>query len=207
MPEISDKELRFCEEYLRDRIAVRAALEVGLSSDYNAAANQATYLLKKPEIQAWLKYLRNQYAKRLRIDIPSIIREYAIIAKSDLDEFTTDETGRVVVRPGVPKKMLRAVKKRKLTKLERLNGDELTVSNTAEIELHDKLHALDQLLKYFKDLLPKKSEEDGEGTDEPNAAEVMRIVADALSKSQPRGSGGTGGEPAGEGGDVGSKSG
>jgi len=116
--------------------------------------------------------------KQLQITIPKILGEYAIIAFADLDDFTTDDEGRLLVRPGVPKQLLRAVKKKKATRTERRIGSRN--ESTTEIELHDKLHALDRLKEHFQDLQTDVAEDAGE-----SSAEAMKLLAKLLAEVQP----------------------
>lgn len=83
--------------------------------------------------------------------MPAILREYAIIAKSDLDHYETDAEGNIRVKPGVGKAATRAVRKKKVTQRQVYSKDGDLVSDTTvtDIELHDKLHALDQLKKHL----------------------------------------------------------
>ena len=180
LPAISEQHLKFCEEFLQRRVAVHAALKAGLSEDYASAAVLGSRLLKTVQIKAWLAYLKMQQAKSLSITVPMLLREYAIIALSNIEEFQLDpKTGRLKIARGLPKALERSVKRRKITKKEqrRGQGDQITVTveYTAEIELYDKLHALDQLLKYFKDL---PSAGAGQGL---SNADVLNILAGYLA--------------------------
>lgn len=200
LPEISEVELRFVEEYAKDKIAVRAALAAGLAPKYGAAAEAASQLLKKPEIKTWVKHVLKVQAKRINTDIPDIVKEWAILGKSDLDDYALDDKGRVTTRPGVPRSALRAVKKVRLTRTETLKGSgegaRIVVETKADIELHDKAGPLKALYEHFHGPLP------GEPTAATAGLEFMGRLAALIASRQPA-PGAAGGDGGGvQGGDA-----
>lgn len=164
-PELTPQEQTFVEEYCKDRNAVRAALAAGLSDTYFAASVAASRLLKTVQIRAAVKYILRVQAKRLNMTVPDCVREWAILGKSDLDDYDVDADGRVVTRPGVPKSAMRAVKKVKRTRTERLTGrgdnQELTVEIRTEIELHGKEGPLAKLYEHLHGALPGEAKAEG----------------------------------------------
>jgi phage terminase small subunit len=164
-PELTPQEQRFVEEFCKDRNQVRAALEAKLSTSYSAASNAAHRMLENPRIREAIKYVLRVQAKRLNMTVPDVVREWAILGKSDLDDYTVDGDGRVTVRPGVPRSALRAVKKVKQTRTEKLTGrgdrQELTVEIKTEIELHGKETSLSKLHEHFHGVLPGEVKQAG----------------------------------------------
>lgn len=156
LPEITADDLRFVEEYCKDRNAVRAGLAAGLSASYGAAAEKASQLLKKPEIAAWVKRVFRLQSRRLKTELPDIIREWAVMGTSDLTDYVVDDKGRLTTAPGVPRVALRAVKRVKQTRTLRLSGkgDELVEETRTEIELHDKAGPLAKLYDHLHGVLP-----------------------------------------------------
>jgi phage terminase small subunit len=178
VPFLSDKELRFVEEYSKDRNGVRAALAAGVHTSYFHAAQAAHVLLKKPEIRSAIRKVWAVQAKRLRAEVPDIVREWAVVGTADVTDYAVDADGRVRSLPGVPKVALRAVKKVKQTRTEKLDRNNgLTVEVKTEIELHDKLRALSDLYKHLHGALP--GETAGSGTEMPveYAAEFAEFLA------------------------------
>ncbi len=163
LPDLTAAEQTFCEEYAKDRNQVRAALAAGLSNSYFAAAQAARTLLKKPQIRTALRHILRVQAKRLKTEVSDIVREWAGIGRADITDYVVDDEGRVGVAPGVPKAALRAVKKVKQVRTERLSGrgeaQELTVEIRTEIELHDKLSALAKLYEHLHGVLPGEKKE------------------------------------------------
>jgi phage terminase small subunit len=161
LPVLTPQEQTFVEEYAKDRNQVRAALAARLSESYFAAAQAARALLKKPQIRTAVKYVLKQQARRLKTEVPDVVREWAVLAKSDVTDYVVTGEGEVTVRPGVPRSALRAVKKVKQTRTERLSGapgsQELTVEIRTEIELHAKEGPLGRLYEHLHGVLPGES--------------------------------------------------
>jgi phage terminase small subunit len=156
LPEIAANLQAFVEEYCKDRNGVRAALAAGLAATYGAAGEQASQLLKKPEIIAWVRHVFLIQARRLKTEVPDIVREWAIMGKSDITDYVVDDKGRLSTAPGVPRSALRAVKKVKQTRTVRVagKGDELVEETRTEIELHDKVTPLTSIYNHLHGALP-----------------------------------------------------
>jgi hypothetical protein len=153
-PEIAAEELRFVEEYVKDRNATRAALAAGLADSYFPAAVAASRLLRNEKVAAWVKHLFRLQARRLKTEVPDVVREWAVMGKSDVTDYVVDGEGRVTTAPGVPRIALRAVKKVKQLRTEKLHNDVLTVETRTEIELHDKVTPLTKLYEHLHGVLP-----------------------------------------------------
>jgi hypothetical protein len=195
LPEISAEHLRFVEEYVRDRNIVRAALAAGLSANYKSAAELGRRLLEDVGIRAWVRHVFNVQARRLKTAVPDVVREWAILGKSDLDDYVVGPDGRLTTAPGVPRSAMRAVKKFKQVRTERLRGDTLTVETRTEIELHDKGGPLKALYDHLHGPLP------GETPDGlPSALDTLAEVAAEVMAAdpQPGPPGGTEGEATGK---------
>lgn len=54
---LSRKQKQFCEEYIKDYIATKAAIRAGYSQDYDTAAVQANRLLKNDKINDYIEKL------------------------------------------------------------------------------------------------------------------------------------------------------
>jgi hypothetical protein len=166
-PDLTTQEQQFAEEYCKDRNQVRAALASGLSGTYFGAAQAARALLKKPQIRAAVKAVFRVQARRLKTEVPDVVREWAILGKSDLSDYAVTDGGEVTVRPGVPRSALRAVKKVRQTRTEKLTGppgsQELTVEIRTEIELHGKEGPLSKLYEHLHGVLPGEKQATGTG--------------------------------------------
>lgn len=81
---LTDKQKRFCEEYLVDLNATRAAIRAGYSQ--KTAFSIGVENLKKPLVQEYLQKLMNNRSQRTEITADRVLRELAAIAFSDRTE-------------------------------------------------------------------------------------------------------------------------
>ncbi|MBP3272596.1 MAG: terminase small subunit [Ruminococcus sp.] len=98
MPKLTEKQKRFCEEYLIDLNATQAAIRAGYKE--KTAYAQGQRLLKKVEAQEYLQELMNERSKRTEITADRVLRELAAIAFSDRTELAqVGERGEVNLTP------------------------------------------------------------------------------------------------------------
>lgn len=91
MPKLTEKQKRFCEEYLIDFNATQAALRAGYSQ--KTAYSIGDENLRKPEIQSEIQTLIQKRSERTGISADTVITELAKIAFSD-----TEITGREKIK-------------------------------------------------------------------------------------------------------------
>lgn len=84
MPKLTEKQKRFCEEYLIDLNATQAAIRAGYKE--KTAYAQGQRLLKKVEAQDYLQKLMGERSKRTEITADRVLAELAAIAFSDRTE-------------------------------------------------------------------------------------------------------------------------
>ena len=87
MPKLTEKQKRFCEEYLIDFNATQAALRAGYSQ--KTAYSIGDENLRKPEIQSEIQTLIRKRSERTGINADIVIKELVKIALAD-----TEITGR-----------------------------------------------------------------------------------------------------------------
>lgn len=80
--ELTGKQKRFCEEYIFDFNATRAAIEAGYSED--TARSIASENLTKPDIQAYIKALQSDLEKTSGISRLRVLREHEKLAFSSI---------------------------------------------------------------------------------------------------------------------------
>ena len=98
MPKLTDKQKRFCEDYLIDLNATQAAIRAGYKE--KTAYAQGQRLLKKVEAQDYLQKLMNERSQRTEITADRVLAELAAIAFSDRTELAqVDEDGMVTFTP------------------------------------------------------------------------------------------------------------
>jgi len=83
---LTDKQKRFCEEYLIDSNATQAYIRAGYSE--NGAKESACKLLTNSNIQTLLSELRSKQERRTQITADKIIQEFALMAFEELTKET-----------------------------------------------------------------------------------------------------------------------
>ncbi len=86
MPKLTEKQKRFCEEYIVDLNGVRAYIAAYplVRSDAAARAN-ASRLLTKANIQQYIAELRKEQQRRTEITADTVLGELAKIAAAEVD--------------------------------------------------------------------------------------------------------------------------
>ena len=84
MPKLTEKQKRFCEEYLIDLNATQAAIRAGYSS--KTASRIAIELLNKSHVSEYLNGLMKHRSQRTEITADRVLQELAAIAFSDRTE-------------------------------------------------------------------------------------------------------------------------
>jgi phage terminase small subunit len=146
---LTDLEERFCLEYVRDLNGGRAVIRAGYNvKDMNSASVQASRMLRKPKIR---EYLSDAFDLNEITIISEIIR-IALSQLTDVVEFD-GENIKVLPTKDWTERTKSAVKSIKVTRTTTARREgkatvETTVTST-EVTMHDKLSALDKLMKKF----------------------------------------------------------
>ena len=157
MPNLTPKQLRFCEEYLVDLNATQAALRTGYSK--NTANEQGSRLLANVKIQAYISDLKAQRSKRTEISADRILRELAIVGLSDIRHYFENgwEVRDIDDIPDVQSKAIQKVKKKTRTTIKGRGDDQTTETITeVEIGLYDKLSALEKIGRHTSFFEPQQ---------------------------------------------------
>ena len=157
--QITDKMKRFINEYLVDFNATQAAIRAGYSE--STAQEQSSQLLARPDIRALIAEGQKAIAERTQTFQDSAVEELKIVGFSDLADFLTVKEGGIVEQKSfdqLTKEQTKCIKKIKQTVRTSHSSDGTILHQTAtlEIELHDKLKALELLgrhLGMFNDTL------------------------------------------------------
>lgn len=80
---LTDKQIRFCEEYLIDFNATQAAKRAGYSE--KTAYSIGVENLRKPEIQNYIEKLQQELKEQTEIKLDNIIDEACKIGFADID--------------------------------------------------------------------------------------------------------------------------
>ena len=83
MSKLTDKQKRFCEEYLIDLNAAQAAIRAGYSA--KGINKRTTRMMANEGIQQYLAELRNEQSARTRITADTVLGELVKIASADVE--------------------------------------------------------------------------------------------------------------------------
>jgi len=163
--QITDRMKKFVDEYLIDFNATQAAIRAGYSPD--TANEQGSQLLARPDIRELVAEGQKEIMERTQTFQDNAVAELKIVGFSDLADFLTVKDGGIVEQKPfneLTKEQTKCIKKIKQTVRSSHSADGTILHQTAviEIELHDKLKALELLgrhLGMFNDSIRLKSEE------------------------------------------------
>ena len=138
---LTNKQVRFCEEYVIDLNATQAAIRAGYSK--NTARFIGCENLTKPNLQQKLADLQAETAKRNQVTVDMIIAELKELGFSNLSDFMDD--GKMLPLAEVAESKLKTISQVKLT---RTTNDDYE-REIIEFKFYDKLSALDKLARHL----------------------------------------------------------
>lgn len=139
---ITDKQRRFCEEYLIDLNATQAAIRAGYSEA--TAAEQGSRLLINVNIQNYIQELKQNRSERLNITADMVLQELGKIGFSNVQDYLEGDLS-VKDLTAIDRRKADAVSSIKKTVTEFEGGSRETV----EFKLHDKLKALEMIGRHI----------------------------------------------------------
>ncbi len=176
------KEDLFVHEYLTNgRNQSKAYMEVYESDNPLAASVQGHHLLKKPNIKEAIRKITKEKLDQYDYCEGDIIREVAGIAFSDITNYLDFAGDEILLKSSdTLKHYSRVIKKVKITpKLMSAVGSDgekvFKEGATVELELYDKIKALDMLGKNLQLFEPKKKDEDA-GSINDKLADIARAI-------------------------------
>lgn len=138
---VTNKQKRFCEEYLIDLNATQAAIRAGYSPD--SAASIGSENMQKPDIRARIDKAIALQSKRTGINADRVVRELARVALANADDIIDADSA--TIKEGVSRDDTAAIASVRVKTVPTADG----TSVEREIKLHDKLKALEQLGRHL----------------------------------------------------------
>ena len=174
MSKLTDKQQRFCEEYLCDLNATQAAIRAGYSE--KTAGQIGEQNLKKLEIQETISQLQAARSERVGVTADMVLQELAKIGFSNIQDYLNGDLS-IKDLTSIERQKADAVASIKKTVMEFETGTKTTV----EFKLHDKLKALEMVGRHIGFF-----EKDNEQGKTPPPAPVVNIYTSAppLSNSE-----------------------
>lgn len=138
--ELTDKQRRFCEEYVIDWNGTRAAIAAGYSK--KTAKEIASENLTKPNIDAYIKHIQNDLSKLSGVTALRNILELKKLAYTNITDF---KNGWMTERDF---EELTEEQKAALSEIQYIDREtKLGTEKIVKFKLHDKQKAIDQLNK------------------------------------------------------------
>ena len=135
MPKLTDKQKRFCEEYLIDLNATQAAIRAGYKN-----SDIGRQLITKNHVSEYIEKLKKERSKRTEITVDRVLEELAAIAFSDRTDIAKIEDGGVVIF--TPTDQLDKDAKKTISGIE--SGKDGT-----KVKTYDKIKALELIGKHL----------------------------------------------------------
>lgn len=140
---LTPKQALFCREYIIDLNGSRAARAAGYSE------SSAPTILKRENIQERLKALRKDRFALMDISAERTLTELANIAFTNLEDVLSIDDAGARVRKDRGDITRSAIKKIKFKRCLEGNGKDAREVEYIELEMYDKLAALDKLMKHL----------------------------------------------------------
>jgi phage terminase small subunit len=177
---LTDKQRRFCEEYIIDLDPTESAVRAGIGRSRKASTESASRLRKQPEVAAALARLMSE---KSGVSGMSVVNELAAIAFAKVTDFVQVTGGKMAV-----------VDSSKLSEAQKAAIAEISVSEdgrSIRVKLADKISALNSLgkaLGLFKERVEHSGPQGGpiEMTDaKSRLLLLLGLPADAAQPMQP----------------------
>lgn len=154
--ELTDQQQLFCREFIVDFNGKKAGIRAGMPEA--GAAAQASRLLTERKVTDYIHELFTERAARTDVNADRVLLELSNIGFSDLHDFIDiDGSGCLEVKDlrTVPRSKRRAIKSIKQKKrivsggTNKEGGEDTILESTTEIQLWDKLSAIDKIMKHL----------------------------------------------------------
>lgn len=156
--QLTELQVLFCKEYLKDLNGTEAAKRAGYSED--SAHVMASRLLGRPHIKRFINRLKSDRNLRLQVDSDSVLAELTRLAFVDLAQLYDDKGALKDIRK-IPKNVRRAISSVEIDELFTGFGkDREQIGLTKKIKLYDKTKALELIGKHLK-MFPNSHEHTG----------------------------------------------
>jgi phage terminase small subunit len=146
MTELTEKQKKFCEEYLVDFNQGAAYLRAGYKCSDNSARTNASRMLTNDNIQAYLTSIRNKAGSSTAVTLERTLQELAYVAYGRVtDVLSFSDNGMSVKNSDtLPDEVVAAIASVDMTES---GGEYPTIKKS--VKLHNKVAALALLAKFF----------------------------------------------------------
>jgi phage terminase small subunit len=145
---LSDKQIRFCNEYLVDYNGSKAAIRAGYSK--KAAKEQASRMLTNANIQNYLSAKKEKVLNKLEISRERVMLEIGRLAFSNISQYF-DENGNLKSLSDLSPEDVAALSSVEIKEeFDTVDGKKVSSGFARKIKLWDKTKALEMLAKHFQ---------------------------------------------------------
>lgn len=145
--DLTDKQIRFCEEYVVDMNATQAAIRAGYSE--KTARQIASEYLSKPNIQEKISLLKKELSEKTGVNAQRVINELARIAFFDMRNLFSADNTMLDIRQLEYNDVAAIASVEVYEEFVGGGADKQFVGQTKKIKLWDKVAALEKLGKHF----------------------------------------------------------
>lgn len=141
---LTQKQRRFAEAIFQGKSATDAYVVAGYKATKRTIAGvEGCKLLKKPNISAYLGYLKGQVEQEIKIDTVALISELTAIALTRINHLLNLETGEPLPLSQIPLDALASVAEFSVDE----HSAEQMSKRKRRLKMHDKRSAIETLLK------------------------------------------------------------
>lgn len=146
---LTDKQVKFCEEYLLDLNGTQAAIRAGYSR--NTAKEIASENLTKPNIQEYITERQRELQEATGISQKRVLEEYAKVAFLDIRKLYTVDGALKSIHDldddiaGA----LAGVETQDIKVSDPTSEEEIITGQTKKVKTYDKVKALDSLARHL----------------------------------------------------------
>ena len=158
MAELTEKQKRFCEEYIIDLNGAQSAIRAGYAE--GSARVEGSRLLSNDNIQEYISELQRNKSEELNISQNRVLQELMKVAFGDVKNYF-DDMGRLIDINDLENEVSASIKSVTVLTEKTVSGGETFIeTNIKKMESYDKLKALEIINKmlgfYSKDNEQKK---------------------------------------------------
>ena len=144
-PKLTDKQRRFCFEYMVDLNATQAAIRAGYSK--KRADSSGPRLLGNVGVQEFIEKLRGNQEERTLVKADQVIAELAKVGFSNIQDYIGE--GNEIQDISEVKREVAAAVESIQVDIRHDGGDSEGYTEKVKLKLHSKLSALDSLCKHL----------------------------------------------------------
>lgn len=180
--QLTDRQRRFCEEYMVDMIGKQAAIRAGYNP--KTAESQASRLLTYAKVQEYIAELRAKVSEKLELTKEMIINELRCVAMSDIRGFYREDGSLKPINELTEEQAaaLAGVETDEIWGVE-IDGEGMQkkkLGETKKIKRWDKINAIAHINKMMGWNAPEKVEHTGDSFLD------LLMQTSATSENQPR---------------------